>query len=34
MKMPDKVLSKLIGSMQRRSILVKEAKGGHFEEGS
>ncbi len=34
MKMPEKFLSKLIGSMQRRSMLVKDAQGGHFEEGS
>jgi len=33
-RMPEEFLRKLIGAMQRRSMLVKDAKGKHFEEGS
>jgi hypothetical protein len=34
LRMPEKFLTKLVGAMQRRSALVKGAKGRHFEEGS
>ena len=34
LRMPEQFLAKLVGNMQKRSMLVKEAKGKHFEEGS
>ena len=34
LRIPKEFLTKLVGAMKKRSQLVKDAKGFHFEEGS